>query len=45
VMPGATAGGGGGAAGRIRVNSRPNQATIIAVLSPPLGLCATQGTL
>jgi hypothetical protein len=44
VMQGATAGGGGGAAGRIRINSHASQATIIAVLSPPLGPCATQGT-
>ena len=41
----ATSGGGGGAAGRIRVNSRASQATIIGVLSPPLGPCATQGTI
>jgi hypothetical protein len=41
----ATSGGGGGAAGRIRINARASQATIIGVLSPPLGPCATQGTL
>jgi hypothetical protein len=40
----ATSGGGGGAAGRIRINSHPSQATIVAVLTPPLGPCATQGT-
>jgi hypothetical protein len=43
-MQNATSGGGGGGAGRIRINSHASQASIVGVLSPPLGVCATQGT-
>lgn len=39
------ASGGGGAAGRIRINTRSGAATITGVVSPSLGACATQGVL
>jgi hypothetical protein len=37
--------GGGGAAGRIRINTLTGKATLLGTISPSLGICATEGKI